>query len=146
MLISLSAISYDLNITDSGNSYFRLSSRKPFITSTAKQIIPAVVHYTRELAETILAVREAGASTVVQEGLLKECSRLLEQTSEALEKLREAEKQAPLTEEGRERAEYYYRSVVPAMEALRKPVDELEMIVDKACWPMPSYGDLLFEV
>ena len=37
-------------------------------------------------------------------------------------------------------------SPVPAMEALRKPVDELEMIVDKSMWPMPSYGDLLFEV
>ena len=28
----------------------------------------------------------------------------------------------------------------------RKPIDELEMIVDKDLWPMPSYGDLLFEV
>jgi glutamine synthetase len=25
-------------------------------------------------------------------------------------------------------------------------VDELEMIVDKEMWPMPSYGDLVFEV
>lgn len=32
------------------------------------------------------------------------------------------------------------------MEALRTPVDELEMIVDKDMWPMPSYGDLLFDV
>ena len=32
------------------------------------------------------------------------------------------------------------------MGQLRKPVDELEMIVDKSMWPMPSYGDLLFEV
>ncbi len=37
--------------------------------------------------------------------------------------------------------------VVTAMtEALREPVDELEMIVDKEMWPMPSYGDLIFEV
>jgi glutamine synthetase len=25
-------------------------------------------------------------------------------------------------------------------------VDRLEMLVDKAMWPMPSYGDLMFEV
>ena len=31
------------------------------------------------------------------------------------------------------------------MEALRTPVDELEMIVDKEMWPMPSYGDLLLK-
>ena len=36
--------------------------------------------------------------------------------------------------------------VVKAMEELRKPVDELEMLVDKEMWPMPSYGDLIFEV
>lgn len=41
---------------------------------------------------------------------------------------------------------YSSESVVPAMKALRKPVDELEMIVDKDMWPMPSYGDLIFEV
>ena len=28
----------------------------------------------------------------------------------------------------------------------RQPVDKLEMIVDKEMWPMPSYGDLMFEV
>ena len=49
-------------------------------------------------------------------------------------------------EEGREQA-FYYRDVVKtAMYALRTPVDELEMIVDKEMWPMPSYGDLIFEV
>jgi glutamine synthetase len=40
----------------------------------------------------------------------------------------------------------YKDIVVPAMEALRKPVDKLEMLVDKEAWPMPSYGDLIFEV
>jgi len=36
--------------------------------------------------------------------------------------------------------------VKSAMDALRAPVDKLEMIVDKDLWPMPSYGDLIFEV
>ena len=41
---------------------------------------------------------------------------------------------------------FYHEKVMPSMEALRTPVDELEMIVDKDMWPMPSYGDLVFEV
>ena len=49
-------------------------------------------------------------------------------------------------EEGREQAVYYRDVVKTAMDALRTPVDELEMIVDKEMWPMPSYGDLIFEV
>ena len=48
--------------------------------------------------------------------------------------------------EGRERAVYCREKVVTAMEELRRPVDELEMLVDKEMWPMPSYGDLIFEV
>ena len=49
-------------------------------------------------------------------------------------------------EVGKEQAFFFLRQVVPAMENLRTPVDNLEMIVDKGMWPMPSYGDLLFEV
>ena len=32
------------------------------------------------------------------------------------------------------------------MEVLRAPVDHLEMICDSTIWPMPTYGDLLFNV
>ena len=49
-------------------------------------------------------------------------------------------------DEGREQAVYYRDVVKSAMDDLRTPVDELEMIVDKEMWPMPSYGDLIFEV
>ena len=49
-------------------------------------------------------------------------------------------------EEGRDQAAYYRDTVKTAMDALRAPVDKLEMIVDKDLWPMPSYGDLIFEV
>ena len=48
--------------------------------------------------------------------------------------------------EGRDQAVFYHEKVTTAMEALRAPVDKLEMIVDKEMWPMPSYGDLIFEV
>ena len=56
-----------------------------------------------------------------------------------------AEKAYAMTE-GREQAICYRDEVKTAMEALRAPIDKLEMIVDKDMWPMPSYGDLIFEV
>ena len=43
-------------------------------------------------------------------------------------------------------AHFYRDSVLPAMAELREPVDKLEMLVDKDMWPMPSYGDMIFEV
>jgi glutamine synthetase len=32
------------------------------------------------------------------------------------------------------------------MDALRAPIDELENIVDRDYWPVPTYGELMFEV
>ena len=64
----------------------------------------------------------------------------------ALKALTEVTEKAVEMEEGEEQARYYHFTVVQAMAALRSPVDKLEMIVDKEAWPMPSYGDLMFEV
>ena len=37
-------------------------------------------------------------------------------------------------------------NVIPTMNAIRKAADEAETYVSKECWPLPSYGDLLFSV
>ena len=37
-------------------------------------------------------------------------------------------------------------NVIPAMNAIRQAADEAETYVSKECWPLPSYGDLLFSV
>ncbi len=116
------------------------------IDMASKQFIPAVVKYTKTLADTVNAVREAGADPTIQMEILNEVSALLAEVKRANEKLRRTESKAAAMEEGKAQAEYYYREVVPVMAKLREPVDKLEMIVDKEAWPMPSYGDLLFEV
>lgn len=119
---------------------------RTMIDMASKQIIPAVMNYTKTLAETIIAVREAGADTAVQAEILSEVSGLLGETKKALDTLVKAAGQASEKEEGEEQAKFCYSFVFSAMEALRSPVDRLEMIVDKEVWPMPSYGDLIFEV
>lgn len=119
---------------------------RTMIDMASKQIIPAIMGYTKTLADTILAVKEAGADTSVQSGILTEVSALLKETKAALDALIHVTEEAAGKEEGAEQANYYHSDVFPAMEALRAPVDKLEMIVDKEVWPMPSYGDLIFEV
>lgn len=119
---------------------------KTMIDIAGKQIIPAVIGYTKSLADTINAVTAAGGKAKVQVGLLDEVSDLLEEAKAALGELIEADKAAESVEEGEKLARYFHDTVVPAMAELRAPVDKLEMIVDKEVWPMPSYGDLLFEV
>ena len=119
---------------------------RTMIDMASKQIIPAIIKYTKDLADTVVAVKEAGADASVQAELLTEVSGLLAETKKALEALKVVADQAAAMEEGEDQARFYHFDVVPAMEALRTPADTLEMIVDKEAWPMPSYGDLIFEV
>ena len=121
---------------------------KAMVDIATKQIIPAVIRYTTVLAESINSVKAVSAAldVSVQTSLLEKSSTLLAETKAAMDKLSGLIAEAEAHEEGRDRAVFFRESVVPAMKALRKPVDELEMIVDKDMWPMPSYGDLIFEV
>ena len=119
---------------------------RTMIDMASKQFLPAFIKYTKTLADTVLAVKEAGVDAAVQTEALKEVSALMAETKAALDVLVTVTDEAAAKEEGEVQANFYHSDVVPAMEALRAPVDKLEMIVDKEAWPMPSYGDLIFEV
>ena len=121
---------------------------KAMIDIATKQIVPAVIRYTTVLADSINAVKAAcpDAPVSVQISLLKETSKCLEETKVAMSKLQEVTEHAFRMQRGEAQARYYRDEVNTAMQQLREPVDKLEMIVDKAMWPMPSYGDLIFEV
>ncbi|MFR4613492.1 MAG: glutamine synthetase III [Mediterraneibacter faecis] len=119
---------------------------RTMIDMASKQFLPAFIKYTKTLADTVNAVKAAGVDASVQTETLKEVSALMAETKAALDTLVKVTGEAAAKEEGEVQATYYHTEVVPAMDALRAPVDKLEMIVDKEAWPMPSYGDLIFEV
>ena len=116
------------------------------IDMAGKDIIPAVAAYIGELANTVLAVKEAGATGASQADLLVEVDGLLAEARKALKTLEAETAKAAAMEDVKAQAFYYKDSVKVAMEALRTPVDKLEMLVDSSVWPMPTYGELMFEV
>ena len=119
---------------------------RTMIDMASKQFMPAFIKYTKTLADTVNAVTAAGADASVQRASLDEVTTLMGETKKALDALIKVTDEAAAKEEGAVQANFYHSDVFPAMEALRAPVDKLEMIVDKEAWPMPSYGDLIFEV
>ena len=115
------------------------------IDMAGKDIVPAVAEYGGKLAWSANQAMQAGMDVSVQREMLARVNVLLRQTSDALADLRaKQEKMAALS--GQEQARYAHDVICPAMEVLRAPVDHLEMIVDGRLWPMPTYGDLLFNV
>ena len=119
---------------------------RTMIDMASKQFMPAFIKYTKTLADTVSSVKAAGADASVQMDCLNKVTALMGETKEALDTLIKVTDEAASKEEGAVQANFYHSDVFPAMEALRAPVDKLEMIVDKEAWPMPSYGDLIFEV
>ena len=121
---------------------------KTMIHMASKEYIPAIISYVTSLGDSINSISAACAEAdlSVQKDLLTTCSSLLAKAQTALYALKDADKKANAMEEGKEQAEFFRDTVFTAMADLRAPIDELEMIVDKEAWPMPSYGDLIFEV
>ena len=119
---------------------------RTMIDMASKQFMPAFIKYTKTLADTVNSVKAAGADASVQMDCLNKVTALMGEAKEALDTLIKVTDEAASKEEGAVQANFYHSDVFPAMEALRAPVDKLEMIVDKEAWPMPSYGDLIFEV
>ena len=113
-----------------------------------KHYVPAAITYTTRLAESITAVTAAcpQADLTVQRELLEKVSLRLTAATKALNSLTELVEQVDAMEDVKEMALAYHDQIVPAMAALRKPVDEMELLVDKSVWPVPTYGDLMFEV
>lgn len=116
------------------------------IEMAGREIIPACMRYEKELAGTVLAVREAGADTATELKRLSMVASLINQAQEELDILVEESAGGLHVSGSRERAFYYQDIVVPRMAKLRRPCDELEKLVDRKMWPFPTYGDLMFEV
>ena len=121
---------------------------KAMIDIAGKSIIPAVIRYTTRLADSIIKLKTAmvDIEPYAQSSILIDVNEHLKSAKFALENLIKLMDDAGEVAGVDSHARYMREVIVPAMEELRKPIDELEMIVDKDLWPMPSYGDLLFEV
>ena len=111
-------------------------------------ILPAVLAYSKELADTINAKKAAGpVSCNAETTLLTKISGLADilytkndNLDTVLLGVKDVEGDMTAT------AAYYKNSVIAAMNELRAVADELETLVSEKCWPYPSYGRLLFRV
>ena len=119
---------------------------RTMIDMASKQYIPAIIDYTKALADTVLAVQSAGVDAVVQKNLLVEVSDKLTKAKMALDVLVDVRTQSKAIKNQKERAFFFKEQVVPAMNELRGHIDSLERIVDAKVWPVPNYSELIFEV
>lgn len=121
---------------------------KTMVSMVNLKYIPAVIKYVNDLADSINSVKKAipEADVSVQTDLLMKASNLLKESKIAVTNVENLLEEAVNIEEEATRAIYFKENVFVAMEELRAPIDALEKIVSKDLWPVPTYGDLLFEI
>ena len=116
------------------------------IDMTAKDIMPAVTTYIKELSDTAISAKAVGIDAKTQVAVAKKLSDLCATGYKQLDTLKSKVHKAETISNIQDKAMYYRTDVLPAMEALRKTADEMEVNTAEKYWPFPTYGDILFSI
>ncbi len=116
------------------------------IDMTAKDIMPAVTTYIKELSDTAISAKAVGIDAKTQVTVAKKLSDLCAAGYKQLDTLKTKVHKAETISNIQDKAMYYRTDVLPAMEALRKTADEMEVNTAEKYWPFPTYGDILFSI
>ncbi|MEA4848948.1 MAG: glutamine synthetase III [Clostridiaceae bacterium] len=114
-----------------------------------RQILPAVIRYASELAGSINRIDATGLDIDIsaQAELLTAVSLLTASFKDNIAILESTvEEAASMHEETYAQAYFYRYDVTEKMSILRADADKLETIVDSKLWPIPTYGDMLFNI
>ena len=116
------------------------------ILMATRQIIPAVESYITKLgnaAKAKLVVCDDPAVIRMERELITRLSELNTRAYDAVAALRQADREATSAGDALAVAAAFRDKVVPAMAALRAPVDEMETLVASEDWPLPTYGEMM---
>ena len=112
-----------------------------------KEIIPASIGYQNELASLLERKKTIGEfESTLEVQLLKKISLLSTCMFEKLESLENSLLQTKSNDDCLELAKFYRDVVFNNMSELRLLVDELETVIAKKYWSLPTYAELLYSV
>ena len=111
-------------------------------------ILPAAGKYADSLAQTLFHKKNCGISlpTVMEERTLTRVSEQSAALFRICEDLQTALHNAPAADGGIDVARWYRAEIAARTQQAGELINQLETIVDAACWPYPTYADILFSV
>ncbi len=117
---------------------------KTAISIAKRQILPAAIKFSGDLASTISCVKDAGGSCKAQATKLAETCKLIDELQAGIEAMEAAVEKATSAGDVEEAAQIASREIRSAMAQARVAADALETIVDAELWPLPTYAEMLF--
>ena len=116
------------------------------IDMSRKQIIPAALDFSKELADSMVSKKSVGVNYDSEKKLADKVSSLTNCILEATDTLDNKLIDSKEVDGAEANARFFRDTVFVAMQELRGVVDELETIMPETVWPFPTYTDLLFRV
>ena len=113
---------------------------------TKHMYLPALFDYSGDIATTVATKAELGVAAKAEKKLVESLTASIDKITELVETLEEKNAAAQALEDCTAQDNEYRDSVIPAMEALRAAVDEMEKVCGHDYWPVPSYNKILFYV
>nr|MBA3295443.1 glutamine synthetase type III [Acidobacteriota bacterium] len=108
-----------------------------------RYILPAGYVYQKQLAETVAAVKAAGATARESRRALDQICGLTDACKTSVDRLQEL-LDHEVSGDAEKHARYFRDKVIPAMDALREAADSLECMVPHDMWSLPTYREMLF--
>ena len=119
---------------------------KTMIMMTRRQILPAVLRFTGDIAAASRNIREIGVDLSSGTELVSTLCSTTDQMNRDLTMLESAVRAFPAGDDLLAAARYMHDTVLPAMSALRSSADALEQLTERSYWPFPTYNELLFSI
>ena len=116
------------------------------IMMARRQILPAVLRFTGEIAAASCSIRETGTDCASAPELVSELASNADQLSLDLRRLESVVHARPAGDDLLADARYMHDIVLPVMSDLRRSADTLETLTDRSRWPFPTYDELLFSI
>ncbi len=119
---------------------------KTMIMMTRRQILPAVLRFTGDIAAASRNIREIGIDLSSGTELVSTLCSTTDQLNRDLSRLESAVGAFPAGDDLLAAARYMHDTVLPAMSDLRTSADALEQLTERSYWPFPTYNELLFSI
>ncbi len=111
-----------------------------------KDILGFSLSFQKELLEILTNKKSIGVNSYLEEKLIEKCSYLSKEIYSQLEKLESKLVETKNITDSLELGKFYRETIFILMTEIRVMVDELELLIPKKHWTLPTYGELLYSV
>ncbi|EAX98099.1 Glutamine synthase, putative [Trichomonas vaginalis G3] len=109
-----------------------------------REIIPAIIEYTGKVADSFNKIKKSGFNNKTLNSTISILNNSIETIDRDVKKLEELTVEIADHPNNKEKAEFMYNKIIPQMIEIRKNTDEIETIVGKEDWPIPTYTQILY--